>query len=596
MTATATSPLGEWTEPTGVDQPRSGGCPPLTVDYKADERALERVFRFAEVTSSDPPESGGASRFSHGSAVHSGRRTAPPTHRRGHHFKEREMYAQAITYLLDGLQPRKVKVDLYITGGTPQFTIDPGAGISEVAIGRIRDVVRGAVLAGGFDFPDRRRISVRATRPPADVEEGEGLEFPIAAAILGASGQLDPESLRHLALAGCLRSDGTLGPLRGALQIAEAVAEDPGLDSLALASASAPQAACAGGVEVLRLHSLAALRYLAERDRERLRTDPLPLPLGADPEGPDFSEIRGLGPARRAAEVAAAGDHSLLLAGPRRADHALIARRIPSILPALSRSEALEALRIAGAHEEGGASPSSARPFRFAVPAASSLALLGGGTPPEAGGVTLAHNGVLFLEGVPTFDAGTLAAIGEARRRGYVLVGSPPRSLPSDFLLVASAHPCPLGRGCTPDPGCGCDAADATRHRRRLRAAAGDFEVIASYGPPSTEAPTGGAGEPSSAIRARVTEARARQAERLGEGRANRRMTAGEVEGCGLSATAVDYLNVAYPYPDLAGRRLQIARVARTIADLDGAEEIDSLHLAEAIDLSRTPRGGAEDQ
>lgn len=497
------------------------------------------------------------------------------------------MHSQATTYVLDGLRPRNVRIDVYATSGGSAFTIyglQPGDGLA------LQPLVRKAIASSGFSFPTERHISVRVSAADGRPSGRAGMAMPIALAVLTASGQLRRDTLAGLAVAGYLLEDGTIGPIRGALQMAEAVAEDPDLSSFSVASANAPEAACASGVEVLQLYSLAAARYISGADRDRLRPDPQALPSTPDPDAPDFRDIKGQGPARRACEIAAAGDHSLLLNAPRGAGQAALARRFPSILPPLRRSEALDVLRIASSMGTG--SVATGRPFR-STPANTGIApMLGFGSPLPPGEVTLAHNGVLFLDQLEKFDIETLRGIAASRSAGRTFVGSPPKALPSSFSLVASTHSCPCGRLGVGDMSCSCEGRALARHLDRLAEVAAQIDLVCTYAPPCEEELAGGPGEPSCALRSRVIEARARQAARLGDGRTNRQMAIAETEECGLSAEAAAAVNRLLPYPDQAGRRIRVVQVARTIADLAGADQVDSFHLAEAIELQLQPVGG----
>ena len=497
------------------------------------------------------------------------------------------MHSQTTTYVLDGLRPRKVMIDVYANTGGSAFTVyglKPGAGLP------LQALVRGAIKSSGFTFPGDRHVSVRVSAADGRPNGGEGMALPIALGILTATGQLGRDTLAGLALAGNMLEDGTIAAVRGALQMAEAVAEDPDLRSFAVASECASEAACAGGVEVLQLYSLAATRYISGEERDRLHPQRRALPSCPDLGGPDFGYLRGLGHARRAAEIAAAGDHSLLLSAPRGAGQAAVARRVPSILPPLSRFEALEVLRIASS--EGTGSAASGRPFRSVAATTSIAHMLGSGSPLSPGEVTLAHNGVLYLEQLEKFDIEILRALAASRSGGRTFVGSPPQALPSSFVLLASAHHCPCGNLGSGELSCSCAAPAVERHLARRDAVAEQMDLVCNFEPPSQTELDGSGGEPSCAIRSRVLETRARQAARLGEGRTNRTMTIVETENCGLTAGAADALNRALPYPDQVGRRVRIARVARTIADLAGADQVDSFHLAEAIELQLQPVGG----
>lgn len=490
------------------------------------------------------------------------------------------MYAQIATYVLDGLCPRKVEVEVALAEGPPGLRI---AGFPDYRTAAVCRIVRGAIEASGFKLPDRP-ITVWLAAETAWATEGPGLSFAIAAGILSASGQVPSDPLRGVAFAGTLEREGTIGPVLGALQIAAAVAEDPDLDSLAIASASSPEAACASGVEVLKVFTLGAVRYLGDEDRERLHPEPRALPSEPDPGGPDFADIRGRLHFRRAAEIAVAGDHNLLLSAPRGSGQGFLVRRIPSILPPLRRPEALEVLRIASASEDQSSSAKTGRPFRAPHLTLGGEEMLGRQRPPLPGEVTRAHNGVLFLEGIAPLHPASFDRLCEARRSGVTLIGST-RCAPSAFFLVASVHPCPCGNLGVEDRDCTCEQAALVPYQRWLQDATQRFEVVAAYGPPSREDHAGSPGEPSSAVRARVVEARARQEARLGQGRTNRKMSLNEVEDCGLTSQAVHRINRTFPYPSQVGRRIQIAKVARTIADLAGAEKVDTFHLAEATDL-----------
>lgn len=492
------------------------------------------------------------------------------------------MHFQTTTYALCGLRPRKVTVEVDVEEGQPAFAVQ---GLPDGTTEATCDLLRSALGHAGFTFPEGRRTKVRLTPMPLLLGEVDGLALAMAVGILGASDQLARRALGRVAVTGALREDGTIGPIRGALQIAEAVAENPQLDSLVVASASAPEAACAVGVEVLQLHSLSAARYLADQDLDRLRPEPRELSVPPELGALDFASLPGCEPPRRAAEVAAAGDHSLLLAAPVGAGQSLVAHRIPSILPPLRRPEALEVLRIASAEKEQGASPATGRPFRSTGPSTDLVAVLGGGHPVNPGEVSLAHNGVLYLNDLAAFDPEIVEAVANARLSRSTYVGSPPEAMPCAFFLIASTALCPCGSFAAPDRLCSCAESDLAQHRHRLAIAAENFDMVSTYGPPTTEDLAAPTAEPSCAIRSRVMEARARQAARLGEGRTNRQMSAGETEVCGLSAEAVDAINRTLPYPHLAGRRLRVAQVARTVADLGGSEQIDTFHVAEAIDL-----------
>lgn len=487
------------------------------------------------------------------------------------------MYARTIGFVLDALTPRKVTVSTYINNGPFSLTV---AGLPEAKTHELRNRISAAIASSGFEIPPRR-ITVRLGSATSIGRRGDGLDFAIAVSILVASGQLDPAAVDRTALAGDLDPSGLLAEARGPLQIAEAVAGDPELDSLALSSLSAPVAACAGGVEILQLHSLAAIRYLTDGDRRRLRPQSRVLPWTPDPGGPDFRDVPASHPARRAAEVAVAGGHPLLLLGAGQDGHNFIPRRIPSLLPPLSRPEALEVLRIAGVVDFLGRTMITGRPFRAPAASVAEEEMFGGGSENRPGEVTLAHLGVLYLRNLTQFPPELVERVCLAHRSDGVRAGSPPRPLPASFLLVASAQPCQCAAASSRDysPSFHRLAADHSRMQRLASA----FDVVSTYEPKSSNARVDSPPESSQVIRARVVEARARQESRLGPRRTNRQMTAAEVEESDLNEEAVHHLTRSFPYPDQAAARLRVIRVARTIADLAEETFIAKTHVAEAL-------------
>ena len=292
--------------------------------------------------------------------------------------------------------------------------------------------------------------------------------------------------------------------------------------------------------------------------------------------------------------MAAAGGHSLLMIGPPGAGKSLAASRLPSILPPLAAIEALQVARVASACGRLNGSPSSGRPFRSPHHTISPAGLVGGGTPPRPGEATLAHRGVLFLDELCEFRRDALEALRAPLEAGEVAIARAGSrcSLPCRFMLVAAANPCPCGRG-EADPDCSCAPLAVQRYQGRLSGALADrIDILAAVRQPSAAEIGGGPGESSAAVRQRVVAARERQERRLGPGRCNAEMTPGEARECALEGGAGALLAELYSRQRLSGRAHDRAlRLARTIADLEGAEAIGEEQMAQALQLRRRDRG-----
>jgi magnesium chelatase family protein len=494
--------------------------------------------------------------------------------------------ATARTFTLDGVVARPVRVEVDVHRGLPAFAI---VGLPDAAVREARERVRAALVNCGFEFPLQRIVVNLA---PASLRKvGPGMDLAIAAALLRASGQLPGEGLDGAALAGELALDGATRPIHGALAIAEAARED-GAEAIVVPTENGAEAALASGVAVLPLARVADLPALAAGD---WRPDP-PAPLELRNEsrngGPDLADLRGQPHLRHALEVAAAGGHSLLMIGPPGAGKSLAASRLPSILPPLSSVEALEVARIASACGRLDAALGG-RPFRAPHHTISAAGLVGGGTPPRPGEITLAHRGVLFLDELCEFPRDALEALRAPLESGSVSLArvGGARTLPCRFQLVAAANPCPCGRG-EADPDCSCVPAAVQRYRGRLSGALADrIDVLAAVRQPRAEDIGGPPGEPSAAVRERVAAARERQARRLGPGRTNAEMTPAEARESLLSAEAGALLAELYSRQRLSGRAHDRAlRLARTIADLAEKETIGAEEMAQALQLRRRDR------
>jgi magnesium chelatase family protein len=494
--------------------------------------------------------------------------------------------ATARTFTLDGISARPVWVEVDVHRGLPGFAI---VGLPDAAVREARERVRAALVNCGFEFPLQRVVVNLA---PASLRKvGPGMDLAIAAALLRASDQLDWEGMERVALSGELALDGQVRPINGALAIAEA-ARESGAVAIVLPAENGPEAALAGGVEVMPLASLAELPALAAGEGA-----PAPAPLalrpGPAPGAPDLADLRGQPHLRHALEVAAAGGHSLLMIGPPGAGKSLAASRLPSILPPLGDAEALEVARIASATGRLGAGLAAGRPFRAPHHTISAAGLIGGGTPPRPGEVTLAHRGVLFLDELCEFRRDVLEALRAPLESGEVAIArvGGRRRLPCRFMLIAASNPCPCGRG-ENDPDCTCPGASVQRYQGKLSGALADrIDLLAAVAQPAAAEIGGGPGESSAAVRDRVCAARERQEARLGPGRCNAEMTPAEARECEVDPAAAALLADLYARRRLSGRAHDRAlRLARTVADLAGAARIGEGEMAQAVQLRRRDR------
>ncbi|HEX3609723.1 MAG TPA: YifB family Mg chelatase-like AAA ATPase [Solirubrobacterales bacterium] len=492
--------------------------------------------------------------------------------------------ATAQTFTLDGIAARPVRVEVDVHRGLPAFSV---VGLPDPAVREARERVRAALVNCGFEFPLRRIV---ANLAPASLRKaGPGMDLAIAVALLRASDQLDLEKLPRVALVGELALDGSVRPVPGVLAIAQA-ARERGIEALVVPAENGPEAALVDDIDVIGLESLGQVAALAAGEWAPERPQPLPLRLSAADGGPDLADLRGQRHLRYALEVAAAGGHSLLMVGPPGAGKSLAASRLPSILPPLVAEEALEVARIASACGRLDESGGGGRPFRAPHHTVSPAGLIGGGNPPTPGEATLAHRGVLFLDELCEFRRDTLEALRAPLETGWVAIARAGswRHLPCRFMLVAAANPCPCGRG-DADPECGCAPLAVRRYQSRLSGALADrIDVLAAIRQPSAGEIGGPPGEPSAAVRERVSLARERQERRLGAGRGNAEMTPGEVRECALDEGAASLLADSYARRRLSGRAHdRVLRLAQTVADLAGSETIDREQMAQALQLRR---------
>ena len=494
------------------------------------------------------------------------------------------MLAVARTFALIGIDAEPVHVELDVASGLPSFAV---VGLPDAAVRESRERVRAALVNSKFEFPLRR---ITANLAPADLPKvGPGFDLAIAAALMSATGTLPSIVLERFALAGELALDGSIRPVPGALAMAER-ARSWGMRGIAVAPEDAAQAALVEGVDVVSIDHISRLRDLAGDEIEAV--EPQEPDADARHELPDLSDLRGQPALARALAIAAAGGHSLLMVGPPGSGKTLAARRLPSLLPPLTRDESLEVTRIAGACGERIESPLAAsRPFRAPHHTVSAPVLVGGGRPPRPGEITRAHRGILFLDELGEFHRDSLEALRQPMEEGEVTVTRMSGSirLPCRFALIAASNPCPCGHGF--DSGeCGCHLKAVERYRSKLSGALADrIDLMLHVQRPSAEALRDGPTESSAEVREQVLAARARQQHRFGNGRSNAEMTPAETRrDAQLDGGAQSMLAAGHERLGLSGRGWdRVARVARTVADLAGSARVGEDHVAEALTLRR---------
>ena len=501
-----------------------------------------------------------------------------------------------------GLEARPVCVEVHLANGLPSFTL---VGLAETEVKEARERVRSAIQNTGLEFPGNKRITVNLA--PADLPKDSGrFDLPIALGILAASGQIDAKKMQDFEFAGELSLGGDLRPVRGALAmslaISQSIATQTSLQTpkLVLPESSAQEAGLVPGAEIFAAH------HLLDVVRQFLPGDtPVDVLDGwsrvqAVERKPqtfyaDMADVKGQAAARRALEIAAAGGHSILMMGAPGSGKSMLAQRFAGLLPDMTTQEALESAAIASLGGRFTLESWAVRPTCSPHHTASAVALVGGGSPPRPGEISLAHRGVLFLDELPEFPRAALEALREPLESGTITISRAAHraEFPAQFQLVAAMNPCPCGYLGSSLRTCRCTPDQVARYQGKLSGPLLDridlhVEVGALAANELINTPPG---ENTASIRVRVAAARSRSINR--QGTTNQALNGKAIdEQCHLDDTAAKFLNTAATRLGWSGRSIhRCLKVARTIADLAGAAKVQVSHVAEAVQYRRALKG-----